>query len=142
AEELLVRPEAPGDVGAVRLVCEQAFGGPGEANLVDALRRNGKVTLSLVAEVRGAVVGHVLFSPAGIAPAGGPGEVVGLAPLAVLPVYQRRGVGSALVRAGLAGLLAAGHGAVVVLGHPGYYPRFGFQPAAGFGLRCKYGVEP
>jgi putative acetyltransferase len=133
-----VRSERPGDVEAIRCANEAAFGGPLEARIVAALRRAGAVTASLVALVEGAVVGHILFSPVTIRGEGTEGEAVGLGPMAVLPAFQRRGVGSALVRAGLAHLRAAGHRAVVVLGHPAYYPRFGFRRASELGLRWEH----
>ena len=97
--------------------------------------RTAGVTLSLAAELDDAVVGHILFSPVSIEPEG---TAIGLAPMAVLPEHQRRGIGGRLVREGLELLRAAGHGAVVVLGHPEYYPRFGFTRANRFGLRCEF----
>ncbi|WP_272427339.1 GNAT family N-acetyltransferase [Polyangium jinanense] len=134
---LLVRPELPADIAAVRNVNECAFGRPEEASLVDALRRSGAITLSLVAEQDGHVVGHVLFSPVEIDRDGSREIAQGLAPMAVLPAWHRKGIGSVLIREGLERLRGAGHGAVVVLGHPAYYPRFGFEPAARFGLRWE-----
>jgi putative acetyltransferase len=133
----LVRAERPGDELAVRRVNEAAFERVAEGALVDALRAAGQAVVSLVAEADGAVVGHVLLSPVAVDGARS-GHVVGLAPMAVVPAWQRRGVGTALVRGALAAARARGHGAVVVLGHPGYYPRFGFVPASRFGLRCEY----
>ncbi|HET9036717.1 MAG TPA: N-acetyltransferase [Myxococcaceae bacterium] len=132
---IAIRRERPGDEPAVHRVNESAFGGPDEAAIVNALRANGGMTLSLVAELGGTVVGHILFSPVTIEPAG---TAIGLAPMAVLPGHQRRGVGGRLVREGLELLRAAGHRAVVVLGHPEYYPRFGFIRASRFGLRCEF----
>lgn len=132
---IAIRRERPGDEPAIHRVNESAFGGRDEAAIVSALRANGAVTLSLVAEVDGTVVGHILFSPVSIDPAG---AAVGLAPMAVMPGHQRRGVGGRLVREGLELLRASGHGAVVVLGHPEYYPRFGFVRATRFGLRCEF----
>jgi len=132
---VLIRREHPGDEAAVHRVNEDAFGGPDEAAIVEALRANGGVTLSLVAELDGTVIGHILFSPVSIDPAG---AAIGLAPMAVLPGHQRRGVGGSLVREGLELLRQAGHAAVVVLGHPEYYPRFGFVGASRFGLRCEF----
>jgi putative acetyltransferase len=133
----LVRPERVSDASAVRRVNELAFGQQAEADLVDALRRHGAVTLALVAEVAGEVVGHVAFSPVEIDRGGATVVAVGLAPMAVLPAHQRSGVGHALAREGLARLRDAGHGAVVVVGHPAYYPRFGFEPTSHFGLRWE-----
>ncbi|WP_050434105.1 GNAT family N-acetyltransferase [Chondromyces crocatus] len=132
-----LRPEHPGDAAAIRRVNERAFNTPAEADLVDALTRNGGVTLSLVASIDGQVVGHILFSPVTIEREGAHDEAIGLAPMAVLPEHQRRGIGDRLIREGLDRLRRAGHGAVVVLGHPAYYPRFGFEPASRFGLRWE-----
>ncbi len=132
---IAIRREQPGDEAAVHRVNALAFAGFDEATMVDALRANSGVTLSLVAELDGSVVGHILFSPVSIDPEG---TAIGLAPMAVLPGHQRRGIGGRLVREGLELLRAAGHGAVVVLGHPEYYPRFGFGRASGFGLRCEF----
>ncbi|MFQ5508390.1 MAG: GNAT family N-acetyltransferase [Leptospirillia bacterium] len=133
-----IRYERPEDRAAIRTINEQAFDGTGEADLVDALRAAGGITLSLVAETGGTLVGHILFSPVSIETPSGSREAIALAPMAILPEYQRRGIGSQLVRDGLAELTKMGYGAVVVLGHPEYYPRFGFMPASGFDLRCLY----
>ena len=122
-----VRPETPADREAVRRVNRLAFGRDDEAALVDALRDRGYARLSLVAEVGGSVVGHVLFSDLPIVTAGGTVAALALAPVAVEPEYQKRGVGAALIRAGLAACREAGHRVVVVLGHADYYPRFGFS---------------
>ena len=104
---VLVRDEAPADVDAIRDVVTRAFEQPAEAALVDALRRAGKATISLVAEQEGRVVGHVLFSPVTLAEAPHAPFASGLAPLAVLPEMQRHGIGGALVRAGPARCPAA-----------------------------------
>ncbi|WNG15681.1 GNAT family N-acetyltransferase [Cystobacter fuscus] len=135
--EVLVRPEQPHEAEAIRRVNALAFGRDAEAALVDALRGAGGVTLSLVAQVDGQVVGHILFSPVEIDRGGSYDVAVGLAPMAVLPDHQRHGIGSRLIRAGLDQLRRAGHGALVVLGHPDYYPRFGFARASRFGLRWE-----
>ena len=132
-----LRPELPSDVPAIRRVNVAAFPSPAEANLVDALRTNGAATLSLVAERDGRIVGHILFSPVTVESPAGNFTAVGLAPMAVEPGLQRSGIGSALVRAGLDALRAAGHEVVVVLGHPGYYPRFGFVRASLHGIRWE-----
>ena len=106
-----------------------------EARLVDALRASGRLSLSLVAVESDAIVGHVAFSPVTLPGAGGG---VGLAPLAVLPSFRRRGIGAALVREGLVHAERAGVQFVVVLGEPAYYGRFGFRPAARWALRDEY----
>lgn len=114
-----------------------AFDTAAEANLVDALRDQVHPVVSLVAEVGGLVVGHIMFSPVSLS---GHSELrlMGLAPMAVTPEHQRNGVGSALVRAGLERCRHLGFGAVVVLGHPSYYPRFGFGPSSSFGIGSEY----
>lgn len=137
-----IREERSGDYAAVRVVNELAFGQPVEATLVDALRENCREVLSLVAVEADKVVGHILFSPVQIDTPSGPLEGMGLAPMAVLPEYQRKKVGSAMVRQGLAILRQRGCPYAIVLGHPKYYPRFGFAPAAKFGLRCQWDGMP
>ena len=133
---IVVRDERPEDLAAIRAVNDAAFDQPLEGRIVDALRAHGAVRLSLVAEVDGRIVGHILFSPVTSAGA----EGLGLGPMAVLPDQQRRGVGAALIDAGMARLRAAGCPFVVVLGHDGYYTRFGFVPASRHGLRCEWDV--
>jgi putative acetyltransferase len=134
-----IRPELPVDVEAVRNVNLAAFETSAEADLVELLRVQASPLISLVADDSGSVVGHILFSPAVLL--GQPDvKILGLAPMAVLPTRQRLGIGSSLVRAGLEASRQVGFGAVIVLGHPKYYPRFGFQPASRFGLRCEYDV--
>jgi putative acetyltransferase len=134
---IAVRAESAADREAIRRVNERAFGGAAEADLVDALRGSPAwiPELSLVAADADVVVGHVLFSL--VALDSGP-ELLSLGPMAVVPERQRDGVGSALVRHGLD--LAAGmqYPYVVVLGHPEYYPRFGFVPARGLGIDTPY----
>lgn len=149
-----MRPERDGDHAAVRAVHEAAFPTRAEADLVDRLRDDGDAAVSLVAERRAdaRVVGHILFSPVTIVAAtpaaaldlGATSDVapgLGLAPLAVLPAEQRRGVGGALVRAGIRACAARGAGFVVVLGHADYYPRFGFVRASTRGLGNEYGAD-
>lgn len=125
---MIIRPELPQDAAAIRALTTAAFAtaphaSGTEAQIIDDLRKAGDLHLSLVAEQDGRLVGHVAFSPAQIAGARG---WVGLGPVSVLPDHQRAGVGSALIRAGLAQLKAGGVAGCVVLGDPGYYCRFGF----------------
>jgi putative acetyltransferase len=135
-EAIEVRHERPGDIPAVRDVNIRAFGQAGEARLVDALRSNDAVWLSLVATLDERVVGHILYSPVDIGGITG----AGLGPMAVLPDLQRRGIGTLLVEAGNRELAHAGCPFVVVLGHPDFYPRFGFRPARPLGIRCEWDV--
>ncbi|WP_428265093.1 GNAT family N-acetyltransferase [Haliangium sp.] len=135
------RTERPEDHDAIWHVNQLAFGQPNEADLVDALRAAGALTLSLVAERDHEVVGHIAFSPVTVASPAGDFEAIGLAPLAVVPEQQRRGVGTQLVRAGLDLLGRAGHQVVIVLGHPDYYPRFGFVRASSRGIRWEHEAD-
>jgi putative acetyltransferase len=137
---LFIRRERPEDIAAIHKVHELAFGRRAEADLVDALRTSGKATLSLVALEDGHIVGHILFSPVTIDAADRMFPAVGLAPMAVLPERQRHGIGSQLVKAGLLECRNVGYECVVVLGHPTYYPRFGFVPASRYGLKSEYEV--
>jgi putative acetyltransferase len=136
-----IRPEREEDRAAVRAVHEAAFPTDVEARLVDALRAGGNALVSLVAEVQGRVVGHVLFSPVSVEPALPGVAGAGLAPVAVLPAYQRQGIGARLIESGIAACRELGLGFVVVLGDPGYYQRFGFTRAGAFGLGNEYGVD-
>ena len=137
-----IRSEDAGDAPAIHNVNQQAFGRVAEADLVDLLRAHGRCTLSLVTEEADQVVGHALFTPVRIETPDGPLTAQGLGPLAVLPGWQRKGIGSALVRAGLEQLRAAGHRLVVVEGSPRYYPRFGFQDATPLGISCQFTPPP
>jgi len=133
---ITVRDEQPADLAAIRAVNDAAFDQPLEGRIVDALRTHDAVRLSLVAEVDGRIVGHILFSPVTSAGA----EGLGLGPMAVTPDQQRRGVGAALIAAAMSRLRATGCPYVVVLGHHDYYTRFGFVPASRHGLRCEWDV--
>lgn len=134
-----IREEAIGDKAAVRALLLAAFETRAEADLVDTLRERARPLIALVAEEGGAVIGHIVFSP--VVLEGHPGlRIMGLAPMAVIPSHQGEGVGSALVEEGLRRCRTEGCDAVVVLGHPAYYPKFGFQPAVRCGIRSDYEV--
>jgi putative acetyltransferase len=139
--ELTIRTERPEDAPRIRLVHELAFGRPAEADLVDLLRRACPEALSLVAE-DGVVVGHILFTPVRVESAGRSVAGMGLAPMAVLPDRQRQGIGWALVLRGLEILRARRCPFTVVLGHPEYYPRFGFARASAHGLSSPWEGVP
>lgn len=132
-----LREERPDDAAAIAALLDAAFGGSEESALVAALRSGCDRLVSLVAEDDAELVGYILFSPAQV----GGIEGMGLAPMAVTPERQGEGIGSALVRAGLERLSAAGCPFVIVLGHPGYYPRFGFEPASRRGIHCRWDVD-
>jgi putative acetyltransferase len=138
-----IRPEAAGDHDAVRRVHRDAFGQDEEADLVDALRRSEAFLpeLSLVAVQDAEVVGHVLFTRIAIRGEARAHPALALAPMAVLGAHQRRGVGSALIEHGLEEALRLGHHVVIVVGHPDYYPRFGFLPARPLGIRAPFPVR-
>jgi putative acetyltransferase len=133
---MVIRPEQPGDATAIYAVHAASFPSAEEARLVDLLRGAGRLTVSLVAEIGGVVIGHIAFSPVTTA-SGAMGA--GLAPLAVAEPRRRQGVAAELVRAGLEACRAAGFGWAVVLGEPAYYGRFGFRAASEFGLSDEYG---
>jgi putative acetyltransferase len=122
-----VREETAEDLEAIRMVNRQAFRQEDEARLVDALRDGSYARLSLVAEEGGRVVGHILFSDLPIVTPTGTLHALALAPMAVLPDRQQQGFGSRLAKEGLRACAEAGHRIVVVVGHPDYYPRFGFS---------------
>ncbi|MFO1252666.1 MAG: N-acetyltransferase [Inhella sp.] len=131
---LHLRAERPGDAEAIGALITAAFQGHPhsagtEAAIVRALRTAGALSLSLVAEQGGRLVGHIAFSPVTVA--GQPGAWYGLGPLAVAPACQRQGLGAALVRQGLQQLQEQGAAGCVVLGDPAYYGRFGFRVRPG-----------
>jgi len=134
-----IRAEEQKDWTAVHELNATVFETPTEADLVDALREQAQPFVSLVAEDNDEIIGHIMFSPASLS--GHPDiKIVGLAPMSVAPKHQRKGIGSALVCAGLERCKQLGFGAVVVLGYPEYYSRFGFSPSSRFGIGCEYEV--
>jgi len=137
---IIIRRERPEETSAVRRVNEQAFGQRAEAALVDALRQRDELLISLVAIEDEQVVGHILFSPVTVQSDGASWGAMGLGPMAVLPEHQGKGIGSQLVEAGLEECRKTGHEVVVVLGHPEFYPRFGFAPSKPLGIRWEKDV--
>lgn len=139
-----IRPEILADHPAIRRVNQEAFGRDAEAALVDALRRSPTFIpeLSLVAEGESGIVGHILFTRLVVRDGSVTHASLGLAPMAVRPGFQHQGVGSALVRNGLDAARRLGHRVVIVLGHPEYYPRFGFSPAGALGIRPPFDSRP
>lgn len=135
------RPESPTDHEAIRQVNRLAFGQDEEARLVDALRDGGYVQVSLVAERDEQIVGHVLFSDLPIITDSGTVPALALAPMAVVPKFQRQGIGSELVRRGLNVCREQGHRIVIVLGHPEFYPRFGFSSDLARPLQSPFSGE-
>ena len=137
---LTIRPERPQDYPAISTINLLAFGGEFEARLVENLRHTAAFIpeLSLVALQDDEIVGHILFSLVDICRDNQSIPVLSLAPMAVLPDYQNQGIGSALVREGLRKCQVTGYPVVVVLGHPGFYPRFGFTPAGEKGLQLPF----
>ncbi len=136
---LKVRTEKPGDVPFVHELNTLAFPTEADANLVDALREEAWPVISLVAVEEDSVVGHIMFTPVEFCGASSL-NIMGLAPMAVTPDRQRCGIGSALAINGRNRCREIGAGAIVVLGHPAYYPRFGFVPASTMNIDCEYDV--
>ncbi len=135
---VLVRPETYPDQPAIRRVNMDAFGRTAEANLVDVLRRHRQIVLSLVAEMEQEIVGHAILTQVMLMPHVPGLRMLGLGPVAVRPPVRRRGIGSALVRQAISMAEAEGWQAVVVLGDPEYFSRFGFVPAQRFGLGTEF----
>ncbi|MBN1943493.1 MAG: N-acetyltransferase [Phycisphaerae bacterium] len=139
---MLIRPETPADVNDITNVTEAAFrtleiSRHTEQFVISALRAAGALTISLVAEVDGCVVGHIAFSPVTLSD--GTADWYGLGPVSVLPEQQRKGIGGALIEEGLSRLKAISARGCCLVGHPGYYTRFGFRNVQG--LRHE-GVPP
>jgi putative acetyltransferase len=135
-----IRQEQPEDIPAIRMINELAFGRPEEANIVDNLRENSPDVLSLVAVQEGRIIGHIFFSPAVIENDKNQVHGMGLAPMAVIPDYQRKGVGSMLVTAGIEKIKQTSCPFIIALGHPEFYPCFGFERASIYGIKSQWEV--
>ena len=130
---MIIRDEEPADIEAIHALVAAAFGSAGEAGLVDQLRRDGDLAISLVAAEGSTLFGHIAFSRM-VAPF----PALGLAPLAVRPARQKQGIGAGLIAAGLSRAETAGWRAAFVLGDNAYYEKFGFDPALAAGFTCVY----
>ena len=147
---LTIRPETSSDYPGISEVNKLAFRQPAEGKLVEKLRKNPKFVseLSLVAEIEGKIVGHILFFPVKVKSVAGDEEyeeyeeyeTISLAPMAVHPEFQKQGIGGKLIKEGLEACRKLGYGSVIVLGHPEYYPKFGFEPASKWGIKDPFGA--
>jgi putative acetyltransferase len=134
----MIRDAEPRDYAAIRAVLRHAFPTAEEADLVERLRADGDVLVELVEASDIAIQGHILYSPLAIERGDATLAAAALAPVAVLPAFQARGIGGALIRAGNARCAALGLAAIVVVGHRAYYPRFGFSAAAAESLDAPF----
>jgi putative acetyltransferase len=139
---VIIREEIPEDVDRIREINDAAFGQPNEGRIVDRIRESLTDTLSLVAVLDGKIAGHIFFSPIEIESKSGNIKCMGLAPMAVAPDLQNQGIGTQLVIDGLRIMKERGYPVIIVLGHPQYYPRFGFKPASLYNLKCQWEDVP
>ena len=137
-----IRKETEKDYEDIKSVNDKAFGQENEGKIVENLRKNENYSsdLSLVAEIDNKIVGHILFFPIKIISQENEYETLSLAPMSVLPNYQKMGIGSKLIEYGIKAAKKAGYGSIIVVGHPDYYPRFGFAPASTFGIKLPFEV--
>jgi len=139
--QISIRRELPEDIKEIHTLEAEAFGGRLQADIVDRLRDDGALWLSQVALVDDRIVGHAAYSLVEISHNSNNWHFPALGPIAVAPAYQRQGIGSALIRAGIEVVGEAGFGLLFLVGSPNYYPRFGFQPALPLGFTSDY-VKP
>jgi putative acetyltransferase len=139
---LIIRTEQEHDQKEVAHITQQAFAGKDEVTLVERLRKSGVPIISLVAEKDHTLVAHILFSPVTLENSTVAISIAVLAPMAILPTWQNRGIGSKLVEAGLVECKEAGYEAIVVLGHPQFYTRFGFVSSVAHNIHSEYDVPP
>jgi putative acetyltransferase len=138
--EMIIRAEKPEDHIEIRQINTEAFATDTEATLIDSLRKRGIPLISLVAEEKDKLVGHILFSPVTLENDNCSISMAGLGPMAVAPAFQRKEIGSMLAEEGLRHCKEAGYAAVCVVGHPDYYPRFGFVPSVNYGIKSEFDV--
>jgi putative acetyltransferase len=136
-----IRAEAPADCKAIAQLNDRAFGGTFESELIGRLRSDGLVAASLVAEDEGRMIGHILLSRLDVTAGKRKLNALALAPMAVSPEWQRQGIGSALMRAAIEAARNAQADVIVVLGHPAFYPRFGFSAARAAKLKSPFSGE-
>lgn len=138
-----IRPETPADYEAIHRVNDVAFDRSNESKLIENLRQLDKfdARLSLIAELEEKLVGHILFYPVIIRRVDAAFPSLSLGPVAVLPEYQKQGIGGELIRTGHVAAKKLGFDSVILLGHPEYYPRFGYQPAEKWGLTNPWHIE-
>lgn len=137
-----IREERAEDYEAVRVINDKAFGQPDEGRIVDKIREMCEDILSLVAVEGEKAVGHIFFSPVVINHSGKTIKGMGLAPMAVLPALQNKGIGSLLVKEGIKRVMETGCPFIIVLGHEKYYPRFGFETASNYGIQPQWEGVP
>lgn len=137
----VVRAAAPADAEAIAALNRVAFGGEAEVGIIERLRRDGLVAVELVAEQGGSIIGHILLSWLPTMLDGRAVKALALAPMAVRPGLQKQGIGGRLIAAALDEARGAGAQAVIVLGHPDYYPRFGFLAALARNLASPFSGE-
>jgi len=135
-----IREEGPEDYIVIKETNDLAFGQEQESKIIDSLRKNCDNLLSFVAVDNGKVVGHIMFSPVIIDGSENPIQGMGLGPMAVLPEYQRRGIGSVLVKEGISILKDRNCLFIILVGHPEYYHRFGFKKASLYNIKCQWEV--
>lgn len=141
-DKINIRKEKQSDYYQVFEIHQKAFGQKDESRIVENIRKSKEFVpeLSLVAEIENNIVGHILFSKISISGKSKNKETLSLAPMAVLPEWQRKGIGEQLIRAGFQKALELGFDSVIVLGHPEYYPKFGFRKASKWGITCPFEV--
>jgi len=137
---IIIHPETENDYSKITEVNDSAFGQKNEGILIEKLRQTEKFIpeLSLVAELNDEIIGHILFYPVLVQSATSRFHTLSLGPMAVAPEYQRKGIGSQLVIEGLKAAKKLGHKSVIVLGHPEFYPRFGFNPASQWNIKAPF----
>ena len=135
-----IRAEKKADIDGIWQINAEAFETKEEADLVNALRDSGVSYISLVYEKNNELVGHILFTPVELVGDTSDLKLMGLAPMAVSPKLQNKGIGSSLIKAGIQQCINDGYDAIIVLGHPDYYPKFGFVPSVKYGIKTEYEV--